>query len=94
MRTEICRSISAKLPQYQLRIRRRCARDEDFSSVCADYEAATAALGRWLADGEDAMPKVAEYRQMLDELEAEILALLDHQGEELRSTGSRSRTQC
>ena len=90
MRTEICRAISAMLPQYQLQIRRRCARDEYFSSVCADYEAATAALGRWLAEGEKAVPKVDEYRQMLVELEAEILALLNHQDQELRSTGSRS----
>lgn len=89
MRTENCRSISARLPQYQFEIRRRCARDEYFRSVCADYEAATAALSRWLAGGENAMPKVAEYRQMLVELEAEILALLDLRDLELRSTGGR-----
>jgi hypothetical protein len=89
MRIENCRSISARLPQYQFEIRRRCADDEYFCSVCADYEAATAALGRWLADGENAMPKVAEFRQMLIELEAEILSLLKHQDRELRSGRGR-----
>lgn len=89
MGTENSRSISARLPQYQFEIRRRCANDEYFCSVCADYEAAAVALSRWLADGENAMPKVAEFRQMLIELEAEILSLLKHQDQELRSGRGR-----
>jgi hypothetical protein len=89
MRIENCRSISARLPQYEFEIRRRCADDEYFCSVCEDYEAAAVALSRWLGDGENAMPKVTEFRQMLMELEAEILSLLKHQDQVLRSDRGR-----
>jgi len=74
---EAVRSIFTRFPQRELDIRRRCARDAQFRSVCADYEEAVAALRHWQEAGTEGAPKVEEYRHFLNELEAEILAQLD-----------------
>lgn len=71
------RSILARFPQRELEIRRRCARDAHFRSVCSDYEEASAALCHWQRAGEEGSGKVVEYRDFLSELEAEILAQLE-----------------
>ena len=41
---ECVRSIVARFPQREFDIRRRCALDAQFKSVCADYEEAAAAF--------------------------------------------------
>jgi hypothetical protein len=77
------RSIVACFPQREFDIRRRCARDPRFKSICADYEEAARALGYWqkiaqAGNGQnEADRKVEEYTSFLGELEAEILAHLD-----------------
>lgn len=71
------RSIVARLPQRELDIRRRCASDAHFRSVCADYEEALMALRYWQKVVVEGDQKVAEYLNFLDELEAEILEQLD-----------------
>lgn len=74
---EEIRSIVARFPQRELEIRRRCARDTRFRSVCVDYEEAAAALRHWQQVSGAEEEKVEEYRSFLGELEAEILAHLE-----------------
>lgn len=76
------RSILERLPQRELEIRRLCTADSDFNSLCADYEEASEALRYWqtLIEKGGRKPDVrviAEYQELIGELEAEILAWLD-----------------
>jgi hypothetical protein len=77
------RAIVTRLPQRELDIRRRCARDADFRSICMDYEEATRALRYWQKVAQtgdrkkEADRNVEEYKSLVDELEAEILANLN-----------------
>jgi hypothetical protein len=87
---EEIRSIVARFPRCELEIRRRCARDPHFRSICADHQEAASALRYWQkAAKEEARKKegdrkVDEYTQFLGELESEILA-------QLESTGTKAR---
>jgi hypothetical protein len=80
---EDIRSIVARLPQHEFDIRRRCAHDSHFRSICADYEETARALRYWqkAAQAEDrkkgADRNVEEYANFLGELEAEIVAHLN-----------------
>jgi hypothetical protein len=80
---EDIRAVVTRLPRRELDIRRRCARDADFRSICMDYEEAARALRYWqkvahTGDREkEADRNIAEYQSLLDELEAEILAHLN-----------------
>jgi uncharacterized protein YdcH (DUF465 family) len=71
------RAIARRFPQHASTIRRLRARDPDFRSICNDYEDAQRALKGWEAAGQAAAERMAEYRQMLTELEAEALAILE-----------------
>ena len=51
-------------------------RDPEFRSVCDDYGDVQRALEHWQAAGQAAPERVAEYREILEELEAEVLANL------------------
>ncbi|MGE3990843.1 hypothetical protein [Pseudorhodoplanes sp.] len=70
-------SIVARFPGREFEIRQRCIRDPEFRSVCADYEEAAAALQHWQKAEAEADRRVEEYRSLLEELGAEILAQLD-----------------
>ena len=70
------RTLARRFPQHAATIRRLRARDPDFRSICDDYGAAQRALKHWQAAGQAGPERVAEYRQMLTELEAEALAIL------------------
>jgi hypothetical protein len=69
-------TLARRFPQHASNICRLRARDPDFRSICDDYDAARRALKHWEAAGQAAPERVAEYRQMLTELEAEALAIL------------------
>jgi hypothetical protein len=71
------RTLARRFPQHASKIRRLQARDPDFRSICDDYEDAWRALKHWKAAGETAPGRVAEYRQILAELEAEALTILE-----------------
>ena len=71
-------SLVARFPERELDIRRRYARDVHFRAVCADYEEASTALAYWKKIAKEGDRKLAEYSNLLDELEVEILAQLDH----------------
>ena len=69
-----------RFPERELEIHRRCARDPEFGAVCDDYADARAALRHWRAQ-EPGCARAEEYRQLVEELEAEILTLLDGPGD-------------
>jgi hypothetical protein len=71
------RPLARRFPQHASKIRRLQARDPDFRSICDDYDDAQRALKHWEAAGQAAPERVAEYRQILAELEAEALAILE-----------------
>ncbi|MEZ5864410.1 MAG: hypothetical protein R3D25_10230 [Geminicoccaceae bacterium] len=63
-----------RFPRREVAIRRFYACDPRFREVCDDYTEVQCALQHWQAAGQPR--KVAEYREMLEELEAEALARL------------------
>jgi hypothetical protein len=69
-----------RFPEYELAIHRLWTRDGEFRAICGDYEDAVAALRHW----EDVEPppgeRAQEYRQLVSELEAEILQMVDGNG--------------
>ena len=69
-------TLARRFPQHASKIRRLRAHDPDFRSICDDYADARRALKHWQAAGQAAPERVAEYRQILTELEAEALAIL------------------
>ena len=69
-------TLARRFPTHASTIRRLAACDLSFRSICDDYGAAQRALKHWQAAGQAAPERVAEYRQMLMELEAEALAIL------------------
>jgi hypothetical protein len=68
--------LASRFPQHAWSIRRLQARDPGFCSICDDYGAAQRALKHWEAADQVAPERVAEYRQIVAELEAEVLAIL------------------
>jgi hypothetical protein len=70
-------TLACRFPQHASTIRRLQARDPEFRSICDDYDDAQRALKHWEAAGQTAPEMVAEYRQILAELEAEALAILE-----------------
>jgi len=55
----------------------RMAVDLDFRSLCQDYEDCARALTRWSQAAETSPDRVAEYAEILSELEQEIRDSLD-----------------
>jgi hypothetical protein len=69
-------TLARRFPQHAAMIRRLQAHDAGFRSICSDYGEARRALEYWQAAGPAAPERAAEYRQIVSELEAEILAIL------------------
>jgi hypothetical protein len=69
-------TLARRLPLHASEIRRLRACDPDFRSICNDYDDAWRALKHWEAAGQTAPERIAEYRQMVQELEAEALTIL------------------
>ena len=61
-------------------IRRLYIHDPEFRAVCGDCSEVQRALEYWQGSDEAAPERVAEYRRMLEELEAEALAMLTMHG--------------
>ena len=70
-------ALARRLPQHASTICRLQARDPGFRSICDDYGEAQRALKHWESASQAAPERVAEYRQILQELEAEALAILE-----------------
>jgi hypothetical protein len=74
-------TLARRLPEHAATLRHLGARDPTFRAISKDYALALRALRHWQA-ASPAMPeRVAEYRQMLEELEAEALAMLKVSGD-------------
>jgi hypothetical protein len=67
----------SRLLRHEFAIRRLHARDPEFRSVCDDYDEVQRALEHWQAADPPLPERVAEYRRLLEELEAEALAMLN-----------------
>jgi hypothetical protein len=80
-------ALARRFPQHASTIHRLQARDPDFRSICDDYGAAQRALEHWEAACQAAPERAAEFRQILEELEGEILAIL----EALKTTNGETR---
>jgi hypothetical protein len=65
-----------RFPARELEIRRLCARDDDFRSVCEDHEVALKALQHWESVAQNAV-RADEYRQLAGEIADEIAVRLD-----------------
>jgi hypothetical protein len=70
-------TLARRFPQHASTIRRLQARDPSFRSICDDYVEVQRALRHWQAAGQAAPERVTEYRESLQELEAEALAALE-----------------
>ncbi|OSP53949.1 hypothetical protein [Pseudoruegeria sp. SK021] len=66
-------AIITRLPAHELAIRRLSAIDASFLSACEDFEAGAAAMQLWANAGPGYTARTQEYRDLLAELEAEIL---------------------
>jgi hypothetical protein len=69
-------SLACRFPKHASSIRRLRARDPIFRSICDDHADAQRALEHWQAAADAAPGRVAEYREIVKELEAEALAIL------------------
>ena len=70
----------SRFPRHEFAIRRLYVRDPEFRSICDDYREVQHALAHWQAADQAEPERVAEYRRMLEELEAEALAMLEVYG--------------
>jgi hypothetical protein len=68
-------ALVSRFPQHELVIHRLWARDGEFRVVCGDYEAALAALRHW-ESLEPAPARAREYRELVTELEDEIMEMV------------------
>jgi outer membrane protein assembly factor BamD (BamD/ComL family) len=71
----------SRFPRHELAIRRLYVRDPEFRAVCDDYGEVHRALKHWEATDQAVPGRIAEYRRMLEELEAEALAFLNASGD-------------
>ena len=75
-------ALGERFPKRELEVRRLSARDEQFRCACEDYEEAMKALRHWECvelEGHRIgnAARADEYRQLADEIAAEIDARLD-----------------
>ena len=70
-------TFAARYPQRELEIHRLCSLDTEFRSACEDYEQASSALRYWQGRPDEAVSKIRDYENFLNELEIEILTRLD-----------------
>jgi hypothetical protein len=69
--------LTSRFPEHEFAIRRLCSRNPEFITVCDDYEDASTALQHWVEAGVEYAERADEYRQLLHELEAEVLSNLE-----------------
>ena len=70
--------IVQQLPDLRTKIVDRLVGDTEFQSLCHDYDRCDRALRRFREQAETLPERVAEYEQLLTELEDDILRTLDN----------------
>jgi hypothetical protein len=79
-----------RFPEHELAIERLVRTSESFRSMCDDYAAGVAALRRWeRASDPERLVRIAELRDVLAELEEEMLEILEP--ETAHRSGQRRR---
>ena len=73
-------AVVSRFPRHELAIRRLYTRDATFREICADYDEALRALQYWQSAAGSSDPRVEQYRELVNELETEILGLLEASG--------------
>jgi hypothetical protein len=68
-----------RFPDHARSIRRLEAQDATFRAICEDYADALRALEHWRGAGQSAQQRIEDYRQIVTELEDEVLAALGPQ---------------
>ena len=71
--------ILQQMPKLRMQIVDRLVGDAEFRSMCQDYDRCAEALGRFRVQAETLPERVAEYEQLLTELEDDILRMLANQ---------------
>ena len=66
-------SLVSRFPRHELAIRRLYAADATFRTICGDYDEALRALRYWQGDGASSNGRIEQYRELLDDIESEIL---------------------
>ncbi len=66
----------SRFPEHELAIRRLCGQDSNFIETCEDYQEAATALCHWENAGPGYVARANEYRDILGEIEADILKVL------------------
>ena len=69
--------ILEQLPDLRTKIIDRLVTDIEFRSMCQDYDECAVALDRFREQAESVPERVAEYEQLLTELEDDIRRTLD-----------------
>jgi hypothetical protein len=78
----VLHAVTERFPEWEASIRRRYENDSEFQEVCRDYAEACRALDYWRAISEESVERIAEqYRDLLRELGAEILEILQEVGD-------------
>lgn len=78
-------AVIRKFPANEFSMRRLYASEAEFKTLCEDYAIAICALDRW----KDDQARAEQYRQLVDELEGEILEFIEgRHPHQLGSTGN------
>ena len=70
-------AVVSRFPRHELAIRRLYSRDDTFREICEDYTEALRALQHWQSAGSSSDPRIGQYRELVSELESEILNVLE-----------------
>ena len=69
-----------RFPEHELAIERLVRKNEGFRSMCEDYAVGVEALRRWeRASDSKRVVRIAELRELLAELEEEVLEALERE---------------
>ncbi len=71
------KALVCRFPAHELTIHRLYRQDVTFRTVCIDYEDAQRALQHWQARSTSSAHKAKQFRQILGELEIELLGRIE-----------------
>ncbi len=86
MPTREIAGLASRFPRHELVMRRLHAHDQAFRAICEDYYEAMQALRHWQSAGTSSGDRVEQYREMLNDLESEVLRII----EGVEKNGSKS----
>jgi hypothetical protein len=66
-------AVMKRFPEHEFLVRRLYASDDEFRTLCEDLALAANAASRW----QDDRAREEQYRQLVDELESEVVEFID-----------------